>query len=146
MVTVDYNNIIYDLTVTALDFTENQFRLISVLPVDDATKSLTVVRQDLVSFPITKYVVPHFPKCPPQIVYSLDLNYILDTYYNRFFKMLNNYEVLNLQMQLLDLNVSNVDITKLYYIKDKGAYYYVNNISQYESKEQLTKVELIKIT
>jgi hypothetical protein len=142
--TDNYGVLLHDFSLCRLDFTNSDFRLICVLPVDDASKPVTLKVDGGIDYNITKYHTTYFSPVP-QVAHSLGFDYILNRYYNNFFIVLNNYEVLNLQMLLKDVNVNNIDLKKLFYIKDKGGYYYINKISGFTDRENLTNVELIKM-
>lgn len=145
LATDNYGALLHDFSLCRLDFTNSDFRLVCVLPVDDVSKPVTVKVVGGTDYQITKYTTTYFSPIP-QAPHSLGFDYILDAYYSNFFRILNNYEVLNLQMLLKDVNVTNIDLKKLFYIKDKGGYYYINKISGFTDRENLTNVELIKIT
>lgn len=142
--TDNYGVLLHDFSLCRLDFTNSDFRLICVLPVDDVSKPVTVKVDGGIDYNITKYHTTYFSPIP-QVAHSLGFDYILNQFYSNFFKVLNNYEVLNLQMLLKDVNVNNIDLKKLFYIKDKGGYYYINKISGFTDRENLTNVELIKM-
>jgi hypothetical protein len=65
-------------------------------------------------------------------------------YYPKYIEMLNKYEFLVCSFNLSLIDIYNLDFFKLKYVKQLGAYFYLNKVSNFQ-KGKPTKVELIKI-
>lgn len=79
-------------------------------------------------------------------VLNTNLNYQdnIETYYLKYFAMLNRYKKVIANIKLDDFDIANLNFTKLKYIKQFGAYYYLNKVSDYQG-EITTEVELIEV-
>jgi hypothetical protein len=69
---------------------------------------------------------------------------IVDDSYTEIETMINSFELLTCNIYFTTIEFRDVDTSKLVYIRQKGAYYYINKISNWK-KNTITKVELIKV-
>ena len=87
---------------------------------------------------------PIFGANVPVLGLGVDYQNNIETYYPKYFAMLNRYKKVAANIKLDDFDIANLNFTKQKYIKQLGAYYYLNKVSDYQG-EITTEVELIEV-
>ncbi len=87
---------------------------------------------------IKAYVVPE------ELNTNQSFEYSVSKYYGEFNKILDDAKIVNANMWLTYLDVIDFDFSKLYYVKQLGAYFLVNKIINFQLNKS-TEVELIQI-
>ncbi|PWB24646.1 hypothetical protein [Flavobacterium sp. HTF] len=81
---------------------------------------------------------------PEESTTNQSFNYTVSKYYSEFNKILDNAKIVTANVWLTYLDVIDFDFSKLYFIKQLGAYFLVNKIINFQLNKS-TSVELIQI-
>ena len=73
----------------------------------------------------------------------LSMDYFLQNFYISFNSLLNNYRKFTAFLNLSLIDISNLNFFKLKYLKQKGRYYYLNNVQH--NPKKLSKATIIEI-
>lgn len=92
------------------------------------------------------YKAKEFSGITPMLVFDQELSFQkkIDTYYGKFQKMMNRFELCRAQMLLSDCDIANLDHFKVKYIRQLGGYFYLNSIESYV-RGRPTLCELIRV-
>ena len=80
-----------------------------------------------------------------EVFLNLSFAEIVEDYYSEMAFLLNQSKVLNVTLRLTEIDIVNMDFSKLVYIEQLGGSFLVNKISNFIPFKD-TKVELIKIS
>lgn len=69
---------------------------------------------------------------------------LIERFYRPIYSILNNARILTANIYLTDVDIANLDFTKLYYIREQGSYFILNKIPNYIRKGEY-KVELVEV-
>lgn len=75
---------------------------------------------------------------------SMSMQYFLNTYYERFQSMIDNYRKLSLQLNLSVVDIYNLDFFRLKFLKQTGRFYYLNSVQDTTGKT--ASVEAIELS
>lgn len=81
---------------------------------------------------------------PFESFFNLSYTNVIQEYYLPIYTILNDAKIIKAQVFLQETDVSNIDFTKLYYIKELGGYFILNKVVNF-IKRGNTTVELIKV-
>ncbi|MDG3581756.1 hypothetical protein [Galbibacter pacificus] len=72
------------------------------------------------------------------------MQYYLDTYYNKFIQLLQNYKEVKMKMKLSIVDIYNFSFYKLIFLEQTGKYYFINNI-RFNPNKPISDVVLVEI-
>jgi hypothetical protein len=81
---------------------------------------------------------------PAESFYNLGMEDIVRNYYNTIGAILNYSKIIEATIYLTEKNISDIDFSKLYWIKELSSYFLLNKVNSF-TKKGVTKVELIKV-
>lgn len=81
---------------------------------------------------------------PVENFYNLRMEDIVRNYYDSIDVILNYSKIIEATIYLTEKNISDMDFSKLYWIKELSSYFLLNKINSF-TKKGITKVELIKV-
>lgn len=81
---------------------------------------------------------------PFESFFGLSYSDAIQEYYLPIYNILNEAKIYSTNISLEETDVTNIDFTKLYYIRELGGYFILNKVSNF-IKRGKTKVELIKV-
>lgn len=76
--------------------------------------------------------------------FKLPFNDIIQDYYNPISQILNNARLLEVNFYLTEKDISDIDFTKLYWVKQLNSYFILNKVVNFTTNG-ITKCELIKV-
>jgi hypothetical protein len=74
----------------------------------------------------------------------IDYQEIVNSSYLEFQELIREYKLTGMGINLSVIDIYNIDFFKLKYIKQLGAYYYLNKVSNFKN-ERITRAELLRI-
>lgn len=86
----------------------------------------------------------HITTIPVESFYNLRMEDIVRDYYKNIGAVLNYSKIIEASIFLSEKNISDMDFSKLYWIKELSSYFLLNKVNNF-TKKGITKVELIKI-
>jgi hypothetical protein len=86
----------------------------------------------------------HITTIPVESFYNLRMQDIVRIYYNTIGAILNYSKIIEASIYLNEKNISDMDFSKLYWIKQLSSYFLLNKVNNF-TKKGITKVELIKV-
>ena len=81
---------------------------------------------------------------PVESFYNLRMEDVVRVYYANIGAVLNYSKIIDATIYLNEKNISNIDFSKLYWIKELSNYFLLNKVNNF-TKKGITKVELIKV-
>lgn len=81
---------------------------------------------------------------PVESFYNLRMEDIVRNYYATIGAVLNYSKIIEASIYLNEKNISDIDFSKLYWIKQLSSYFLLNKVNNF-TKKGITKVELIKV-
>lgn len=81
---------------------------------------------------------------PVESFYKLRMEDVVTEYYANIGAILNDSKIIDATIYLSEKDISNMDFSKLYWIKQLSSYFILNKVNNFE-KKGITKVELIKV-
>lgn len=81
---------------------------------------------------------------PVESFYNLRMSDIVRDYYKNIGAILNFSKIVDATIYLTEKNISDIDFSKLYWIKELSSYFLLNKVNSF-TKKGITKVELIKV-
>lgn len=81
---------------------------------------------------------------PVESIYLLRMEDIVNQYYANIGSILNYSKIIDATIYLSEKDVSDMDFSKLYWIKQLSSYFILNKVNNFE-KKGITKVELIQV-
>jgi hypothetical protein len=81
---------------------------------------------------------------PTESFYNLPMQKIVQNYYSTIGAILNYSKIVKAKIYLTEKDVSDIDFTKLYWIKELNSYFLLNKVNNF-IKKGITDVELIKV-
>ena len=93
----------------------------------------------------TQITLSDYNRAVSRFLPDLDLQNIVDTYYSTYKAMLDKARFVKAYMRVTETDIANLDHSIPVYLDWYKAYFYINKISQWESRNQLVEVELIRL-
>lgn len=81
---------------------------------------------------------------PVESFYNLRMEDVIRIYYSTIGAILNYSKIIEASIYLNEKNISDIDFSKLYWIKQLSSYFLLNKVNNF-TKKGITKVELIKV-
>ncbi len=81
---------------------------------------------------------------PVESFYNLRMSDVVRDYYKNIGAILNFSKIVEATIYLTEKNISDIDFSKLYWIKELSSYFLLNKVNSF-TKKGITKVELIKV-
>jgi hypothetical protein len=81
---------------------------------------------------------------PVESFYNLRMEDIIRLYYSNIGNILNYSKLIDATIYLNESDISNIDFSKLFWIKELNSYFLLNKVNNF-TKKGITKVELIKV-
>jgi hypothetical protein len=81
---------------------------------------------------------------PTESFYNLPMQKIVQNYYSTIGAILNYSKIVKAKIYLTEKNISDIDFSKLYWIKELNSYFLLNKVNNF-IKKGITDVELIKV-
>jgi hypothetical protein len=81
---------------------------------------------------------------PVESFYNLRMEDVVRNYYATIGAVLNYSKIIEATIYLTEKNISDIDFSKLYWIKQLSSYFLLNKVNNF-TKKGITKVELIKV-
>ena len=81
---------------------------------------------------------------PAESFYNLPMQKIVQNYYSTIGAILNYSKLIKAKIYLTEKDISDIDFSKLYWIKELNGYFLLNKVNNF-TKKGITNVELIKV-
>ena len=147
-----------DTRVLLHDLTTNVYRMWEKEPKEDGTvqykglsKRYYLMRESSHSFTSSTQIGSqslnthqNITTIPVESFVNLRMEDIIREYYGNVSQVLNNSKIIEATIYLNEKDISDMDFSKLYWIRELSSYFILNKVNSF-TKKGITKVELIKV-
>lgn len=145
-------------TILVHDLVTNVYRMWNKEIKEDGTinykglsKRYYLMREDSHTFTTTTQigsevlaVHQNITSVPVESFYNLRMEDVVREYYNNISQILNYSKLIEASIYLSENDITAIDFSKLYWIKQLSSYFLLNKVNNF-TKKGITKVELIKV-
>jgi hypothetical protein len=144
-------NLIHDLNVNVYRMWNKEIKEDGTISYKGLSKRYYLMREASHTFTTTTQIgsqslATHqtITTVPVESFYNLRMEDIVRNYYATIGAVLNYSKIIEATIYLNEKNISDMDFSKLYWIKQLSSYFLLNKVNNF-TKKGITKVELIKV-
>jgi hypothetical protein len=147
----DSTNLIHDLDCNVYKMWDKEVQDNGSVKYKGLSKRYYLMREDSHTFTATTQIGSQslnahqaITTVPVASFYNLRMEDVVRIYYSNIGAILNYSKIIDASIYLNEKNVSDIDFSKIYWIKQLSSYFLLNKVNNF-TKKGITKVELIKV-